>query len=92
MDCALPVPSPSIKRDVVQSVRLALEADLQGAAYFNISAADAAMECPSRDLMAEVFWDMLVDGGVTGTDTLMSIDKTHRLVGYTPNFTLKELF
>ena len=65
---------------------------LQGAAYLNISAADAAMECPSRNLMAEVFWDMLVDGGVTGTDTLISIDKVHRLLGYTPNFTLKELF
>ena len=73
-------------------MRLALEADLQGANYFNISAADAAMECPSCDLMAEVFWDMLVDGGVTGTDTLMSIDEAHRLLGYTPNFTLKELF
>jgi hypothetical protein len=48
MDCALPVPSPSIKRDVVQSVRLALEADLQGADYFNISAADTAMEHPTR--------------------------------------------
>jgi hypothetical protein len=60
-------------------VRLALEAGLQGANYFNISAADTAMERPSRDLMAEVFRDVLVDGGVTGTDTLMIIDKAHRL-------------
>ena len=48
MDCAPLVPSVSIERHVAQSVRFALEADLQGAAYFNISAADAAMECPSR--------------------------------------------
>jgi hypothetical protein len=38
-------------------------------------------------LMAEIFHDVLVDGGVTGTDTLMSIDKAHRLLGYTPDFT-----
>ena len=68
-------------------MRLALEADLQGANYFNISAADTPMERPSRDLVAEAFRDVLVDGGVTGTDTLMSFDKAHRLLGYTPDFT-----
>jgi hypothetical protein len=68
-------------------VRLALEAALQGADYFNISVADTALERPSRDLMAEVFHDMLVDGSVTGTDTLMNIDKAHRSLGYTPDFT-----
>ena len=83
MDCAPPVPSPWIERHVVQSVRLALEADLQGADYFNISAADNDMERPSRDLMAEVFHDVPVDDGATGTDTLRSINKAHRLLGYT---------
>jgi hypothetical protein len=87
MDCAPSVPSPWIKRHVVQSVRLALEADRQGADYFNTSASDDALERPSRELMAEVFHDVLVDGGVTRTDTLMSIDKAHRLLGYTPDFT-----
>ena len=87
MDCAPPVPSPWIERHLVQSVRLALEADLRGAEYFNISAADNDMERPSRDLMAEVFHDVPVDGGVTGTDTLMSIEKAHRLLGYTPDLT-----
>jgi hypothetical protein len=48
MDCAPPVPSASIERHVAQSVRFALEADLQGADYFNISAADTAMEHPTR--------------------------------------------
>jgi hypothetical protein len=48
MDCAPPVPSPSIERHVAQSVRFAREADLQGADYFNISAADTAMEHPTR--------------------------------------------
>ena len=44
MDCAPPLPSAAIERHVAKSVRLALEADLQGAHYFNISAADTAME------------------------------------------------
>jgi hypothetical protein len=68
-------------------VRLALEADLQGADYFNISVADTAMERPSRDLMAEVVHGVSVDDGATGTDTLRSINKAHRLLGYTPDST-----
>jgi hypothetical protein len=48
MDCAPSVSSVSIERHVVQSLRLALEADLQGADYFNISATDTAMERPTR--------------------------------------------
>jgi hypothetical protein len=48
MDCAPSVPSASIERHVAQSVRLALEADPQGADYFNISATDTALERPIR--------------------------------------------
>jgi hypothetical protein len=40
-------------------------------------------------VMAEVFHDVLVEGGVTGTDTLMSIEKADRLLGHTPDFTWK---
>jgi hypothetical protein len=43
MDCAPSVPSASIERHVAQSVRLALEADPQGAGYFDISAADTQL-------------------------------------------------
>jgi hypothetical protein len=76
-----------IEHHVFQSLHLALEADLQDGDYINISAADTAMEPPSRDLMTEVFHDVLVDSGVPGTDTLMSIDKAHRLLGHTSDFT-----
>jgi hypothetical protein len=48
MDCASPISSAAIERHVAKSVRLALEADLQGADYFNISAADTAMERSTR--------------------------------------------
>src|SRR4029453_13055737 len=72
---------------VAQSVRLALAADVDGADSFIIAAADTVMKRPSRDLMAEVFPDVPVADGVTGTDTLLAIDKARRVLGYSPDFT-----
>jgi nucleoside-diphosphate-sugar epimerase len=74
------------------SVRLALEADLQGADSFTIAAADTVMKRPSRELMAEVFPDVKVADGVDGFDTLLSIDKARRVLGYEPEFSWRELF
>jgi nucleoside-diphosphate-sugar epimerase len=76
---------------VAQAVRLALEADIPGAESFIIAAADTVMRRPSRELMAEVFPDVPVAEGVTGTDTLLGIDKARRLLGYSPGFTWREL-
>ncbi|MGZ8635193.1 MAG: NAD-dependent epimerase/dehydratase family protein [Solirubrobacteraceae bacterium] len=76
---------------VAQSVRLALEADIAGADSFIIAAADTVMKRPSRELMAEVFPGVPVRDGVEGTDTLLSIDKARRLLGYSPDFTWREL-
>jgi nucleoside-diphosphate-sugar epimerase len=77
---------------VAQSVRLALEADIAGADSFIIAAADTVMKRPSRELMAEVFPGVPVRDGVEGTDTLLSIDKARRVLGYSPDFTWRELF
>ena len=77
---------------VAQSVRLALEADVAGADSFIIAAADTVMKRPSRELMAEVFPGVPVREGVEGTDTLLSIDKARRVLGYSPDFTWRELF
>ena len=77
---------------VAQSVRLALEADVAGADSFIVAAADTVMKRPSRDLMAEVFPGVPVADTVTGTDTLLSIDKARRLLGYSPEFSWRELF
>jgi nucleoside-diphosphate-sugar epimerase len=77
---------------VAQSVRLALEADVAGADSFIIAAADTVMKRPSRELMAEVFPGVPVRDGVDGTDTLLSIDKARRVLGYSPDFTWRELF
>jgi nucleoside-diphosphate-sugar epimerase len=77
---------------VAQSVRLALEADIAGADSFIIAAADTVMKRPSRELMAEVFPGVPLRDGVEGTDTLLSIDKARRVLGYSPDFTWRELF
>ena len=76
---------------VAQSVRLGLEADVTGAESFIITAADTVMKRPSRELMAEVFPGVPVADGVSGTDTLLSIDKAKRVLGYSPQFTWREL-
>jgi nucleoside-diphosphate-sugar epimerase len=76
---------------VAQSVRVALEADVQGADAFIIAAADTVMQRPSRELMAEVFPGVPVADRVTGHDTLLAIDKAREILGYAPEFTWRQL-
>ena len=76
-------------RDVAQSCRLALEADLAGAEAFIVAAADTVMNRPSADLMAEVFPDVELRG-VAEFGTLLSIDKARRLLGYEPAFSWRD--
>ncbi len=71
-------------RDGAQAVRLALTADLTGREIFVIANADTVMSRSSAELAAEVFPDVELRGDVTGTQTLLSIDKARRLLGYEP--------
>jgi hypothetical protein len=50
------------------------------------------MRRPSRELMAQVFPGVPVAESVTGTDTLLSIEKARRTLGYSPEFSWRELF
>ena len=77
---------------VAQSVRLALEADVDGADSFIIAAADTVMKRPSRDLMAEVFPGVPVADHVDGNDTLLAIAKARATLGYAPQFSWRELY
>jgi nucleoside-diphosphate-sugar epimerase len=77
---------------VAQSVRLALDADIDGADSFIIAAADTVMQRPSRELMAEVFPDVPIADRVTGNDSLLDIAKARRVLGYDPQFSWRELF
>ena len=77
---------------VNESVWRALEADLGGADSFIIAAADTVMKRDSRELMAEVFPKVTVASSVSGCETLLSIDKARRVLGYAPQFSWRELF
>jgi nucleoside-diphosphate-sugar epimerase len=70
-------------RDVAQSCRLALQ-EPEGAEVFIVAAADTVMNRPSRELMAEIYPGVPVHDGVDGFDTLLSIEKARRLLGYEP--------
>jgi nucleoside-diphosphate-sugar epimerase len=77
-------------RDVAQSCRLALERDLDGAEVFIVAAADTCMTRPSRELMAEVYPDVPIRGELDELETLLSIAKARRLLGYEPGFTWRD--
>jgi nucleoside-diphosphate-sugar epimerase len=74
-------------RDVAQACRLALEAEIPGADIFTIAAADTLMKQSSRSLMAESFPGVPVRGELGEFETLLSIDKARRVLGYRPRHT-----
>jgi nucleoside-diphosphate-sugar epimerase len=73
-------------RDVAQSCRRGLEANITGADHFIIAAGDTVMNRPNRELMAEVFPGVPLREGVGDTETLLSVEKAKRLLGYVPEF------
>lgn len=77
-------------KDVAQAVRLALESDVPGHEAFLVAAADTCMTTPSADLMAKVYPDVELRGTIEGHQTLISIDKARRLLGYEPHVTWRE--
>jgi nucleoside-diphosphate-sugar epimerase len=77
-------------RDVAQACRLALECDLAGADAFIVAAADTVMNRPSRELMAEVYPDVPLRSEVGEFETLLSIGKARRLLGYEPRYSWRD--
>jgi nucleoside-diphosphate-sugar epimerase len=73
-------------RDVAQSCRLALEAPITGAEVFIIAAADTVTNRPSRELLAEVFPEVPLRGEIEEFETLLSITKARKLLGYHPEY------
>ena len=71
-------------RDVAQSCRLGLEADVSGAESFIIAADDTVMKRPSADLMAEAFPGVEVRDLPHERATLLGIEKAKRMLGYAP--------
>ena len=76
-------------RDVAESCRLALDSDV-GAEHFIVAAADTVMNRPSRELMAEVYPSVPYQPTAGDFDTLLSIEKAHRLLGYEPRWSWRD--
>ena len=71
-------------RDVAQACRLGLEADVPGADIFTIAAADTLMRADNRTLMAAAFPGVPLADEAGGHQTLLSIEKARRVLGYAP--------
>jgi nucleoside-diphosphate-sugar epimerase len=71
-------------RDAAQAIRKSLEAPIKGAEVFIIANADGVMSRPNADLMAELFPGVPLKDGVGPNETLLSIGKARRVLGYEP--------
>ena len=78
-------------RDVGQACRLCLEADVGGGAeIITIAAADTIMPQTNRELLAKVFPGVPVAADLGDFDTLLSIAKARRVLGYKPQHTWRK--
>ena len=77
-------------RDGAQAVLKALENAAPGFDRFIIAAADSVMRTPSAELAANGFPGVELKREVTGTESLLSIEKARRVLGYEPQHSWKD--
>lgn len=77
-------------RDAAQAVRKAIEAPITGAEICIIANADTVMNRPNTELMAEVFPGVSLKEGVEPNETLLSIEKAKRMLGYQPQYSWRD--
>ena len=77
-------------RDGAQAVQRALEVAPTGFETYIIAAADTVMSRPNAELLAEVFPGVPVTREVGPDETLLSIDKARRVLGYVPQHSWRD--
>ncbi|HSO65882.1 MAG TPA: NAD(P)-dependent oxidoreductase [Ornithinibacter sp.] len=77
-------------RDGAQAVERALERTGPGFDRFVIASPDTVMSRSSADLVAEVFPGVEVRGPLGEHETLLSIDRARRLLGYAPEHSWRD--
>lgn len=77
-------------RDCGEACRLAVEAGVPGHEALIIAAADVIGDAPSAELMARNFPGVPVRGPLGPHQTLLSIDKAERLIGYKPRYSWRD--
>ena len=78
------------ERDVAQSCRLGLTAEIEGSQNFIIAADDTVMNRPSRDLMNEVFPGVPVKDDLSEYGTLLSNSKAKSVLGFQPEHSWRD--
>jgi nucleoside-diphosphate-sugar epimerase len=78
------------ERDAAAACRLALDAPAEGSPSFIIAAADTVMTRPSAELMREVFPGVPLTGEISGNDTLLSIGRARKELGFAPRHSWRE--
>jgi nucleoside-diphosphate-sugar epimerase len=77
-------------RDAAQAVRLAIESPLKGAEVFVIANADTVMSRPNGELLDAVFPDVPRRGVIGEHETLLSIERARRVLGFEPQFSWRD--
>lgn len=77
-------------RDGAQAVSRALATAKPGFERYVIAAADTVMSRPNAELVADVFPGVEVRGELGEHDTMLSIDKARRELGYEPAFSWRD--
>ncbi|WP_322411277.1 NAD(P)-dependent oxidoreductase [Microbacterium invictum] len=77
-------------RDGAQAIERALRVAEPGFEAFIIAAADTVMTRPNAELLAEVFPDVEVRGEIGENDTLLSIEKARRVLGFEPRHSWRD--
>jgi UDP-glucose 4-epimerase len=77
-------------RDAADAIAKALDVRGPGFERLIIANADTVMERPSAELAAEVFPDVPLKRPVEGNETLLSIDKARRLLGWEPQHSWRD--
>ena len=73
-------------RDAAQAIRKSIESPIKGAHVFIIANADTVMTRPNTELLAELFPGIATKRPFGPTETLLSIEKARRMLGYEPKF------
>jgi nucleoside-diphosphate-sugar epimerase len=71
-------------------VRRALELEATGMDVFIVSNADTVMSRPNDELIAGAFPDVPLKRAVGAHETLLSIDKARRVLGYEPRHSWRD--
>ena len=77
-------------RDGAQAVRRALELEATGMDVFIVANADTVMSRPNDELIAGLFPDVPLKRPVAEHETLLSIDKARRVLGYEPRHSWRD--